>query len=254
MKKIIAALFTIAVFFLPLRAADAHEPRIVSGEMTTVENPEVSQAFYGELKDSVHTFRIVAKEPFDLYVNVLVPDVNGARKDMSAEIYTGKNLPGMVQEGDGKMQLKREIAILDGRKSEWSKFYEPFAGDNFLKGPEFKSSKDGEALKGVHMDPGTYFVRVSNDDDEGKYVLAIGTKEEFSAGEIANTVKLVPKINTEFFGKSPLLAFWNLIGLFILFFILIFIFVVWTLIKWLKRRKKNKSGENEISEVETFEK
>ncbi|MDD4151867.1 MAG: hypothetical protein PHR68_04595, partial [Candidatus Gracilibacteria bacterium] len=95
MKKRIVALFPIAVFFLCL-AATANIPRmrIVSEELTTVANPEISQVFYGEFKGSADVFKIESKEPFDLYMNVSIPDVEGARKDVLAEIYTGENLPG----------------------------------------------------------------------------------------------------------------------------------------------------------------
>ena len=251
MKKKIIALFTIAVFFLCIAGtATISRLRIVSEEMTTVENPEMSQVFYGELTGSADVFKIDAKEPFDLYVNVLVPNVDGAKKDTMAELYTGENLPGQEKTGDGTMQVKKSVALLDGKKADWQNYSEPLMGENLLKGPEYKDTENNQSLKAVRMDPGEYFIQVINDDNEGKYALKIGLKEQFSFGEAVNTLKLIPKINMEFFGKSSVSAFFNLTGLIVLSFIVIFVLLTIAARKILIRRgkKAKKKEKNEEKE------
>lgn len=75
-----------AALLLPLSAL-AHQPRLVTQDrVVEIKNPEVSQAFYGVMKGVPAHYRIVSGEPFDLYVRLLVPDVKGVAKDVSAEI------------------------------------------------------------------------------------------------------------------------------------------------------------------------
>jgi len=86
--------FLLSIFtgiFLSATASFAHQPRIVSEEMTQIENPEVSQAFYTELKGEPDYYQIESEEPFKLYVEILVPDLEGIDKDVSVEI-SGKDL------------------------------------------------------------------------------------------------------------------------------------------------------------------
>jgi hypothetical protein len=48
-----------------------HQPRIVSRDRIEIKNPEVSQAFYGELRGIPAEFWIHSKEDFKLYVRSL---------------------------------------------------------------------------------------------------------------------------------------------------------------------------------------
>ena len=67
--------------------AQAHQPRIVSDSwLTLIENPEVSQAFYGELKGHEAYYLIDLKQAGDLYLQLLVPDLPGVAKDKSAAV------------------------------------------------------------------------------------------------------------------------------------------------------------------------
>ena len=236
MRKNNVAFLTIAVFFLLAPFADAHQARIVSDKTTVVQNPEVSQAFYGELTGTKQIFEISSATPFNLYAGILVPNIAGARKDFSAEVYTQDTFSA---EDGTVMQRKTTIGSLSGIDWNWTDFYEPFAGDNYFQGPEFAQSKPGEVAEGKKMEPGNYLVQVFNPDNEGKYVLVVGTKEEFPPAEIINTVKTLPKLKTEYFGKSPLLIFWNLIGLYLLCSILMVVLVAWAL-KIMIRKKRNK--------------
>ena len=175
--------------------AYAHQPRLVGTRpFTEVRKPEISQAFYGRLDNSPHLYRIRSDKPFKLYVNTLVPDLPNIDKDVSAEIFKDKDTPENL------------IRRLDGPSFAWKPFFEPFGGDHYFLGPEFEEN----------VPAGTYWVRVTSADNAGKYALAIGKKESFPPGEILKTIALLPRLKKEFFEKSPLTAFWNLSGAFLL--------------------------------------
>lgn len=214
MKKLILIIFFFSFLILPQQAW-AHQPRIVSQETVQVENPEVSQAFYGELKGKSVNFEINSDTPFILYLNLLVPDLPGIDKDVSARVYFNEE----------------EIFFLDGTNFDWTSFFEEFAGDDYFKGPEVEKE----------VKQGKYLVEVFSPDNQGKYVLAIGKKEEFPPGETVKTIFLLPQLKRDFFNKSPFTAFFNLIGLFLLIPIIILLVLSLLILKW-KRTKKPKES------------
>jgi hypothetical protein len=140
MKTVIAnpSIILIALFLFMPGMAIAHQPRIVRGNFVEITNPEVSQAFYGELRGTPVEYRINLARQFRLYVGILVPDIPNVSKDIAAEIYRVK---------DG---AKETVALLDGSQFEWTPFFEEFAGDNYFWGPEYKAddSQKGVTLKG----------------------------------------------------------------------------------------------------------
>ena len=192
MKKIMknAFLILLASFFFMPGLASAHQPRIVESDMVEINNPEVSQAFYGELKGSPCEFRIQANQDFKLYVGLLVPDIPNIRKDISAEIYRVK---------DGKNET---IALLDGSHFEWTPFFEDFAKDNYFWGPEYKAddSIKGKELKGRPVPAGDYRIKVFSPSNFGKYTFVTGFLEVFPFAEILNASILLPRLKAQFFG------------------------------------------------------
>ena len=200
--------------------ASAHQPRIVGSGLTDIANPEVSQAFYGELMGAPADFRIRSDRDFTLYVGLLVPDIPGVRKDISAAIYR-------VTDGTSE-----PLALLDGGNFVWAPFYEEFAGDNYLWGPEYKAddSVTGKELKGRPVPAGEYRIRVFSPSNLGKYTLVTGYVETFPFSEIVNASIVVPRLKAQFFGyplsvlvTSPY-VFGYVLGLFILAFIVGFIY------------------------------
>jgi hypothetical protein len=111
-----------------------------------------------------------------------------------------------------KVVDKQSIRLygLEGAQYDWETFYEPFAGDNYYKGPATDKP----------LPPGLYRIKVSNPHNEGKYVLCVGRKETFTMSEAMQMIQRLPDIK-RFFEKSPLTAFFNLVGLFMLLFILL---------------------------------
>jgi hypothetical protein len=195
MKKIFFYGILLSIFFAGI-SASAHQPRLVGGETDiTVENPGVSQAFYGTLIGSPVNYHISSPVPFRLYVSLLVPDIEGVDKDISAAI---------SKEGaDGPYT---DLSFLDGTQHEWTRYFEDFAGDYYWQGPE----------KTIDAEAGEYTVMVFSQDNQGKYVFVVGEKESFPLSEMIRTIGVLPSLKMDFFGKPWYLAFYNLTGLFLL--------------------------------------
>lgn len=174
-KVIPLALLTLLL--LPTLAL-AHQPRITESRLTTVPSPEVSKAYYGKLTGEPDVYTINATIPFDLYVGVLVPDIAGQKKDVSAVVLK-----------DGK-----QIAVLDGATFAWKQFFEEFGHDTYWQGPEYK----------VRADAGTYEIRVWSSNNDSKYSLAIGEIEKFDGKEGLNALTLIPQLKKNFFNESPI--------------------------------------------------
>jgi hypothetical protein len=100
----------------------AHQPRLMGDETEVIVTlPEISKAYYGNLTGKPVTYHIESAEAFRLYVNILVPDIEGIEKDFSVKI----------------LKQGTVISRLDGNSHEWGRFHEPFAGDYYYRGPEY---------------------------------------------------------------------------------------------------------------------
>jgi hypothetical protein len=161
-------------------AAGAHQPRIPQGTQIDVPDPEVSKAYYGKLAGAPHVYTISSEKPFQLYVNILVPDLPGQKRDLSVAI---------VKDGDSA----RPLAVLDGAKYDWTRFFEEFGHDTYWMGPEYKAQ----------VSAGTYRITVFNPGNNSKYSLAIGEKELFDLKETRSALTLIPQIKRGFFEESP---------------------------------------------------
>jgi hypothetical protein len=159
----------------------AHQPRLTESRQTFVPEPEISKAYYAKLMGEPDTYIIESSTPFDLYVNVLVPDIAGQKKDVSATV---------IKDG----QADTPLAVLGGVDADWKQFYEPFGVSTYWRGPEYK----------VRAEPGQYEVRVWSSNNDSKYSIAIGEGEFFDSAEIWNALRLVPQIKSEFFEESPI--------------------------------------------------
>ena len=81
------------ILFLSICAVSAHQPRLevgVNSSMSNpivVQNPEISQAFYGSLNGQPDYYKITSNKTFELLVNILVPQSPGISSDfVSANI------------------------------------------------------------------------------------------------------------------------------------------------------------------------
>ena len=181
MKTFFRSLF---LFFLLLilfpSIASAHQPRIVTSTETIVTDPEISKAYYGKLDGDPHIYKINAQKPFNLYINLLVPDVKGQKKDIAAIITKNGN-------------AEHPIVMLIGANYDWIRFWEKFGRSWYWQVPEFR--KDVGA--------GEYEIKIWNGLNDSKYVLAIGEKENFNFSETLNAIKLIPKIKWSFSNQLP---------------------------------------------------
>ncbi len=165
--------------------AFAHQPRIVdNGALVLIEQPEVSKVFYGQLNGKPQLFQITSAEPFTFYMNILVPDVAGAKKDVSV-VFIDVAHP------------ETPFAILNGLEGPWTPFFEPFSGDNYFKGPEFRSV----------IPAGTYQIGVGSTKNDSAYSLAVGESESFGLSDIFDAYRTIPEIKVTFFHKPAYTAF-----------------------------------------------
>lgn len=203
-----------------LGVCSAHQPRLVWDQATTesnpiiVTNPEVSQAFYGILSGQSDYYQITSDTGFLLYINIVVPDLSGQRTDFMVDI------------------SEENIAVytrLDGTRFLWTGFYEEFAGDKYLRGPEIQKE----------VPAGTYNIKVSNKDNQGKYSLAIGKIESFAIGESFKTIARLPALKIHFFEKSFFAIWQGKIIQFLSYALLIIIGLI-TLIVWMVKSRHTK--------------
>lgn len=175
--------FLLAVFLFWTPAL-AHQPVVLetSSEPITITDPNTSFAYYGQLNGSAQRFTLTADERFTLFVQLLEPDIKGAKKNLSASIFYTQN------------GSETRVADLAARNADWEQEFEFFGGDYYLAGPE---------LWIQNATSGTYIIEVTSPNNEGKYVLVTGTEENFSN---TNPVVLLAEIYAvkQFFEKSPL--------------------------------------------------
>ncbi len=199
------ALAIILIFFIldiggyPTTAS-AHQPKIVETKDIVITNPEISKAYYGLLSGEPHIYTISAIEDFDLYVNVLVPDIEGQKKAVLADISR-----------DGK-----SIAVLDANDKEWTKFFEPFGQSTYWKGPEYRARAEADE----------YTIRVWSTENNIKYSLAIGEIEAFDGKAGVNALLLIPDLKRHFFNQSPISFIFSPLGWGYIFVMYVFAFTV----------------------------
>jgi hypothetical protein len=185
----------ILVLFLSINTLSAHQPRLDIGTAVSVENPiivenpEISQAFYGQLSGTPAYYQIKSDQPFQLYVNLLVPTSPGQG---------GEFISAEVTDQTGNI-----VMFLNGSNSTWTPYFEEFGGDYYLKGPE--ATQDVPA--------GTYTIKVFNSQNQGKYSIAIGKIETFPANEALAALFTLPLLKQQFFAKPISTLFVEFVGI-----------------------------------------
>jgi hypothetical protein len=216
MKKI---LFTLIFSFLICLPAYAHQPHLVQYNLEPIKitDPEVSKAYYSELKGKPDFYVLDSPINFQLYLNILIPAVPETNRDMLVEFYTNQE-PGKL------------LYTLDGKNFDWQFFHEEFANDDYYKGPEIR-----EMVKA-----GSYYIKVSSPDNTGRYSLAVGEKEEFPPLEIIRSLIELPQIKSQIFNKPAISAFFNIFGLFIWLPLILLIVIIIGIVYLIKRRRRKK--------------
>lgn len=161
-----AALATSAAAHAPV-IDDRSVPMTVAAPYEIAE-PEHSKAIFSELSGEAHYYRISSPTEFRFYAGLTAPKLDGCALKQTFDIE--------VLDGD----LKR----VDGRKgdsAEWWPWYEEFGKTWYWVGPEIGKDFKGDRQYAA----GTYYLKISNASNSGKYVLAVGDEERFGVGTIA---------------------------------------------------------------------
>ena len=184
-------LFFLVVFLFAITSSFAHQPILNSDEEMSpdkpyvIENPEISKAIYSTLEGSDHYYVISSEKPFNFYAGLTVPKINDCDDFLRFSFAVLDNDFHPIQE-------------FDGQKYQWWKWYEPYGKKWYWVGPEY-----GKEFKSSNIfDAGTYYIKVYNKDNIGKYVLAVGDIEKFTPVVIAKTLVTLPIINKKFWDKS----------------------------------------------------
>lgn len=194
---LIAVIFVLLV--VSISVACAHQPRLVIGDNASndnpivMQNPEVSQAFYGELQGQSNYYQIKSDNQFKFYLNLLVPASPGIPPDF---------ISAQVLDSSGNV-----ILTLDGTNSTWNSYFEEFGGDYYLKGPETKAD----------LPAGTYYIKIFNTANQGKYSIAIGEEESFPLDETMKALVTIPLLKEQIFGKPVPTLFFEFLGIIIAF-------------------------------------
>jgi hypothetical protein len=179
-------LFFLLIFFSSALFAEAHVPVLVSQDslkdITHIEDPTLSQAFYGQLDGIPHTYEIVATESFKLFTQILVPDIDSSENIISGIVIKLPEERGRVT----------EVSRLPSKDASWESQYEPFGGDTYRQGPQFETE----------LGPGKYRIEVHTPDNQEKYVLVVGKREEMTLGYFEFLGRLIEV--KRFFEKSPI--------------------------------------------------
>ncbi|MCX6797886.1 MAG: hypothetical protein NTX66_01525 [Candidatus Falkowbacteria bacterium] len=222
-KFILFIILLAAIFFVS--PAKAHRPRLVYKQVLSqdqpavIKDPNISQAFYGELKGQADYYQLDLKTPLNFYFGLLSPVIKLDHQDFSAEIIT-----------NNVDSLNSSFFTLENPGVLWDPYFEKFAGDKYYKGPEAT----------VPLPAGSYLIRITNPDNQGKYTLFIGKQESFPPSEIINTLLELPTLKRDFFAAPVFSAYFNLIGLFSAIFLAAFIILILLIKKlFLKRVNKN---------------
>jgi len=175
--RIVIVTFFLILVSCPLKVL-AHQPRLVEMGIINLTEPEISKAYYGNLSGKPQIYTISTSSPIDLYVNILVPLIEGPEKNVTVKIFKGE----------------QPMGILSPKKDDWKKFFEPFGQSMYWKGPEFK----------VRAEAGKYKITVESTENNIRYVLATGEIEAFDGPESLNAILLIPKLKKDFFEESPI--------------------------------------------------
>jgi hypothetical protein len=149
-----------------------------------IDDAEHSKAIFSALDGDPDFYKLVEGQPFDFYVGITAAKIEGCalKSQFSFDVY------------DSSMKL---LDKRDGSKFEWWAWYEKWGKKWYWVGPQigadFKSTDQYSA--------GTYYIKVYNKDNKGKYVLAVGDDERFGIGTMLK-LRGIMKETSEIFWES----------------------------------------------------
>ena len=140
----------ILIFFVLISfSAAAHQPKLVNYSPSKhnpheVFNPEISKAYYSKLTGEPHYYKIQSDKQFLFYTGILSPKVSDTYQWLSLDV---------LDENDNV------IYQADGSNFNWKPWYEPYARDDYWKGPEIGNTTGREFKTSFPLKAGTYFIK-----------------------------------------------------------------------------------------------
>ena len=170
----------------------AHSPIITKNNQVmtksnpfVISKPEHSKAIFSELNGSEHYYKIESDIPFNFYAGITVPKLETCDQQ---NYFSFKILGADFKEIDGR----------DGASFDWWAWYEKYGKSWYWVGPEI-----GENFASNRTyNPGTYYVKVFNQTNTGKYALAVGDIEKFGLASIPKLLLTVRKLKKVFWAES----------------------------------------------------
>ena len=215
--------FTLTTIFLLFYSTyiNAHQTKLIYNTHSKenpfiVNDPEISKAFYGKLSGAPHFFKIESNKEFLFYAGILSPKTNNNYNWLSLEVLDKDN---------------KVIFEANGKSFDWKAWYEPYARDNYWKGPEIGKESNKEFKTSFPLMGGTYLIKVFNDNNQGHYSLAVGEAEFFGSNlweQILTWTPILfyigPYMDVVHWQKFDVRAYLPHIILLVLFFMIYFIF------------------------------
>lgn len=161
-----------------------------------VPDHQISWAAYEELatEDQVDYYRFTAESGEEIYASLLIPKIESLSKFNPDLALIGpglKNDPsGITESGTPPLAVQEDEDVLvkkyEGNNEE--SFFEPFTQTNYW---------EHQVIRKPVNESGTYHVAVwSGNDKVGKYVLAIGEREDFGFSDILEYPSVWWKVRT----------------------------------------------------------
>jgi len=213
--------FFFILFFFTSFAVSAHQPKLINYSPSidnphNIADPEISKAYYSKLTGEPHYYQIKSNEQFLFYTGILSPKVSSAYEWFSLDVIDKDN---------------NIIYQADGSSFDWKAWYEPYARDDYWKGPEIGLETNKEFKTSFPLEAGTYFIKVYNENNIGHYSLAVGEAEFFGANfweQILTWTPILlyisPFMDIVHWKKFDIRAYIPHIMLLVIFFILYFSF------------------------------
>ena len=186
-KNSMKYLTVLLLIVFPIFNLAAHQPALNEENTNSpskaylIEKPEISKAIYGTLEGDAHYYSIKSEIDFNFYVGITTPKIDGCNTfdKFSVDVISVSN------------GMQETLLELDGENYEWWEWYEPYGKKFYWIGPEY-----GAEFKSTNVyKAGEYLIKVFNNNNQGKYVLATGDIEKFGPLVIAKLPLIMPKVN-----------------------------------------------------------
>jgi hypothetical protein len=166
------------IWLLGFQSVSAHRPLWGDEKgVTEIPNLQTSYAYYRQLTDDqpYHIFTFEGNSDQTLFAGINIPAISGLE---TYEVTAALVGPGLPKEGQEQLPLEppEDTGVLIFPSEMGEDFFEPFTQTHYWGRQEMDVPlpQDGE-----------YYLVIWNEEDEdGKYVLDTGRREEFSAGDI----------------------------------------------------------------------